>query len=168
MSDASDRTAARVELVALVQPTASPALSDSGDGNDVDTILDRHRRATTWAADTAFKVGDVVLPTERNGHRYLCVRPGVSGEEEPETWSTRQGGRVADGESDPQLLWAEDGTGFDNIYDVRAAAHEAWLLRATRSAGKFDTSLGGQRFNRSQVYDHCMRMASSFAPVTFG
>lgn len=168
MSDAADRTAARAALVAFVDPAASPVLSDSGDGNDVDTILDRHKRASTWAAETEYRVGAVVLPTSRNGRRYVCVRGGVSGEEEPAAWPTRQGAKVAEGVGDPRLLWAEDGPGFDNVYDVRAAAHEAWLLRATRSAGKFNISIGGQRFDRSQVYDHCMRMAASFAPVTFG
>lgn len=168
MSDANDRTSARAELVSLVQPTASPALSESGGANDVDTILDRHRRATTWSAETEYVVGNVVMPTARNGRRYICVRGGTSGEDEPESWPLRQGGKLAEGDSDPQLLWAEDGPGFDNIYDVRGAAHEAWLLRATRSAGKFDISIGGQRFNRSQVYEHCMKMAASFAPVNFG
>lgn len=168
MSDETDRTAARAELVGLIQPTSSPVLSETGDGNDVDTILDRHRRSTTWAAETEYQVGDVVMPIVRNGRRYLCVRAGTSGDEEPTHWPKRQGAKLAEGESDPQLVWAEDGPGFENIYDVRAAAHDAWTLRATRSAGKFNLSLGGQRFNRSEVYEHCVRMAASFAPVNFG
>lgn len=168
MSDAADRAAARAELVSLVQPDSSPALTSEGDGSDIDTILDRHRRATTWAAETAYTVGDVVLPTVRNGRRYVCVRGGTSGGDEPAFWPTRQGARLTDGDDDPQLLWAEDGPGFNNIYDVRAAAHEAWLLRATRSAGQFDLVLGGQRFNQSQVYEHCMKMAATFAPIMFG
>lgn len=169
MSDADDRTKARAELVFLAQPaTASPALSAEGDGNDIDTVLDRHRQATTWAAETEYVPGAVVLPTERNGHCYRCVRGGTSGEEEPSGWPTRQGARVMDGDGEPPLLWVEDGPDFPNIYDVRGAMHELCVLRATRSAGKFNLSLGGQRFNRSEVYEHWMREAASWAPVRFG
>ena len=42
---------------------------------------------TTWAASTAYSVGDIIRPTSGNGYVYRCVVAGTSGGSEP-TFST--------------------------------------------------------------------------------
>jgi hypothetical protein len=190
VSDASDRTAALARLTQFVQPAVEPVLTTGSASTELETILDKHRRATTYAPGVYYAHGQIVLPTIRNGHKYRCVQAGVSDEAIPATvvsaavtngvcpvksthesepvavvitnkgtgytsaptisltggggssaaatasignepsWPTRNGVRVTDGSSDPILTWEESGPDFDNIYDVRAAAHEAWLLKA--------------------------------------
>lgn len=66
--------------------------------------------ATTWAASTAYEVGDVVRPTTGNGHLYVCVAAGTSAGSEP-TWPTTRGGNVADGGA----TWDEIGVGILSI-----------------------------------------------------
>lgn len=76
MTDAEARVAAKSQLIFYLEPTATPALSDQ----EVEALLDLPgvKRAATWAPDTAYKVGDVVVPTIPNGHCYRCVRAGQS------------------------------------------------------------------------------------------
>jgi hypothetical protein len=171
MSDASDRTAARARLITLVEPTVTPALTTSPAGSsEIDVILDAHRRATTWAANTAYVHGAVVLPTVRNGHRYKCVQAGTSAAlaaDEPD-WLKRNDARQTDGTSDPLLTWAEDGPDYANIYDVRAAAHEAWMLKAAKVSKNFNLKIGSLSFELEQVYRHCLEMANKYAPLSFG
>ena len=63
---------------------------------DVPAILAEHQRAKIWAPSTAYSFGDVVQLPTRNGHRYVCITPGVSGAEAP-TWSTRRNAGVFEG-----------------------------------------------------------------------
>lgn len=58
--------------------------------------LFRSATASTWAASTAYAVGDVVFPTSSNGFVYECVTAGTSGSSEP-TWPTTLGQQVTDG-----------------------------------------------------------------------
>jgi hypothetical protein len=83
-------------------------------------------------------------------------------------WPKRQAAIVRDGTSDPQLTWAECGPDFTNIYDVRAAAHEAWMLKAEKCSNNFTMKLGSLGFSREQIHEHCLNMARSFAPLSFG
>ncbi len=62
---------------------------------------------TTWAASTAYKVGDIVRPTTGNGYVYRCFVAGTTGASEP-TWSTTKGDNVADGTAE----WEVWGTGI--------------------------------------------------------
>jgi hypothetical protein len=59
---------------------------------------------TQWAASTAYNVGDIRIPTTRNGHRYRCTVAGTSDVSEP-TWPTTDGGTVVDG----TVTWEEYG-----------------------------------------------------------
>jgi hypothetical protein len=170
MSDSTDRTSALAELTRLVQPAVEPVLTYLGASNELEAILDKHRLATTWVHNTAYTPGQTVLPTVRNGHRYRCRVGGTSttlAADEP-TWLKSQGVCLVDGTSDPQLIWEEYGPDYANIYDVRAAAHEAWMLKAQKASNNFDMKLGSLTFNRSQVFDHCLMMAQKFAPISFG
>src|SRR2546430_153838 len=63
----------------MVQDTVKPVLSSS----DLDDLLDAYlsnpvKRAATWTPGALFFVNQIVLPSKRNGHRYRCVRAGVT------------------------------------------------------------------------------------------
>lgn len=67
---------------------------------DTDTIkialVDSTPVATydTWAVDTAYSAGDIVVPTTDNGHRYRCTAAGTSDATTEPTWPTTDGGTV--------------------------------------------------------------------------
>src|SRR5437870_13103363 len=136
MSDATDRASALERLLEFSQPGIAPTLTTGTETDEVETILDRNKRASTWAVNTAYKVGDVIMPPIRNGHRYRCVRPGTSQATDPGYyfWSLTSGITMQDGVSNPILTWQEDGPEFANIYDVRQATYECWSLRASKAA----------------------------------
>ena len=78
MSDATDRVSALALLTEWIQPAVAPTLTTTVTTGEVDVILDRNKRASTWAPSTAYFVNDVVMPTVRNGRRYRCIVSGVS------------------------------------------------------------------------------------------
>ena len=140
------------------QTEAFPAIASE----TVEEIVNRHKRAEVWQAETAYSIGDRIQPTSPNGHFYECIQAGTSGEEEP-TWTTRQGSCLF--ETNSELKWEEIATDFDgNLYNTRAAIHECWVLKASMAASQFDISIDQQKWNRSQVYEHCLEMARAYAP----
>jgi hypothetical protein len=60
------------------------------------------RHGIHWSMLTAYEVGDIVVPTEGDEERYICITAGVSGATEP-TWSTT--GVIDDGESYAAVEW---------------------------------------------------------------
>jgi len=50
----------------------------------------------TWAATTAYALGDVMKPSTYASHAYKCTTAGTSTSSEP-TWGTTNGGTTADG-----------------------------------------------------------------------
>lgn len=126
---------------------------------DLGVILDTVLRARYWEASAAKVVGDVVLPTVANGYRYRCTKAGTAGASEP-TWPMRQAATVTDG----TVEWTEDGPDYDNPYDIRAAIHAAWMLKASRASVLFTDDAG----QREQVYKHCLEMAKQYAPIHIG
>jgi hypothetical protein len=143
---------ALAELRRLVQPDVTPALDDV----ELNAILDRVQRATFWTLTTAFIFGAVVLPATQNGHRYACTQGGTSGATEP-TWPTRDGATITDG----TVTWQEAGSDYENVFDIRAAAHEAWLMKEAKALEMFD--FGDQKL--SQIADRCREKAESFSPI---
>lgn len=130
--------------------------------DDVIDIVRLNMRAKVWQPNTDYKIGDKVQPTNPNGHFYKCVQNGISGVNEP-TWNVRESSRTSDGDT---LVWQEFETDFDgNLFNTRTAIHELWLFKAGIAANQFDISIDQQKWNRSQIYDHCKEMARSFAPV---
>lgn len=131
--------------------------------SDVSAIVQRHRRAVVWAALASYKVGDKVQPTTPNGHFYECVAAGESDSQEPD-WTTRENSIFHEFATD--LIWQECAIDVDGeLYNLRNAIHECWTLKSAKSAGQFDISIDQQKWNRSQVHDHCLQMARSFYPI---
>jgi hypothetical protein len=147
---------ALAKLRRLAQPDSQPTLSDP----ELDEILDDVQRASFWLSDTEFVIGDVVLPVTKNGHRYLCIQGGETAATEP-GWPTIAGATVTDGE----VIWQEAGADYENVFDVRAAAYEAWQMKAGKVANLFDVTSSSNAFKQSQIYDRCIEMAERFAPI---
>ena len=63
--------------------------------NPGDTVTD-NVDIPTWAASTAYSLGDIIIPTTANGYTYECTTAGTSDSSEP-TWGTTVGGTTADG-----------------------------------------------------------------------
>lgn len=127
----------------------------------VEALVVKNQRATIWTAETEYKIGDVVQPTAPNGHFYKCAIRGTSSAVEP-SWTKREKGEVVDSLS---LVWVECGLDSDgNIYNTRNAIFDAWMLKASMSAKDFDVSIDQQKWNRSQIYAHCLEMARAYSP----
>lgn len=151
--------AATEELKRLSQFDTEPLIDEA----DLETILNASQICSVWAVATAYGYGDVVVPTtaNQNGHRYRCVRAGTSLSTEP-AWSEFQEARVSDG---PTLIWEECGVQPKSLWDMRRAAHSAWVQKASKAAPDFDFSGAGESYKRSQVVEHCLEMASRYAPA---
>jgi hypothetical protein len=139
----------------LVQPDVTPALDDV----ELNAMLDNAQRASFWILTTAFTFGAVVLPATKNGHRYKCTQGGTTAATEP-TWPTRDGATITDG----TVTWEEAGPDYENVFDVRAAAHEAWLMKEAKASEM--TDFGDQKL--SQFADRCREKAESFSPILIG
>lgn len=127
----------------------------------VSALVVKNQRATIWTAETEYKIGDSVQPIVPNGHFYKCTVRGISSAVEP-TWTKREKGEVVDSLS---LVWVECGLDLDgNLYNTRNAIHDAWMLKASMSAKDFDVSIDQQKWNRSQIYEHCLEMARAWSP----
>lgn len=68
---------------------------------------------TTWAADTAYAYGDLVIPSTPNTHTYRCTTAGTSDDSTEPTW-------VTDGttNTDGTATWTDIGTNGHGITDA--------------------------------------------------
>lgn len=150
MSDNADRDEALEELILLVQPDAEPEL----DLADVEKVLDRNLRVTTWSANKALKYGQLIFPATRNGHVYRVTIAGTTGTAEP-TWPLVDSNTVVNG----GVTFEEYGAVPRNIYNVVEAAKQCWQMKMAKASEYFS---GGRRGNENQIYDHCKNMRDSF------
>ena len=67
---------------------------------------------STWAASTAYSVGDYVIPTTPNGYFYVCTVAGTSDTSEP-TWPAT----IDDTVVDNTVTWKCVATGWMNAYN---------------------------------------------------
>jgi hypothetical protein len=148
------KEAAKAALRRYAQPDTEPKLDDT----ELNSILDSVQRASFWLPSTVQVYGAVVLPATQNGHRYRCTRGGATAATEP-TWPTRNGAVITDGE----VEWTEAGADFENVFDIRAAAHEAWKIKEAKATVLFDRD----RQLYSQIASQCREMAQSFEPIKF-
>jgi hypothetical protein len=149
------------EAIAEVTRSAQTASFPELTPQQVLDLVTKNQRATVWTAETAYKIGDKVQPLSPNGHFYKCVEIGFSAATEP-VWTRRYADTVRDGVT---LVWEECGEDLDgNLYNTRNAIHDAWMLKASMSAKDFDVSIDQQKWNRSQIYEHCLEMARAYSP----
>lgn len=151
----TDESDARARLKFEIQFDTPPELTDTGDGNDIDMILDKWARGGIWATGTNYSVGDVVIPATRNGHRFVCVTSGTSGATEP-VWPKSNYARVGDGD----VLWEEAGSEYD-LWDMDQAIHEGWKIKKAKAVIYINSAEPGL----SDVYEHCAEMAERSKPA---
>lgn len=53
-------------------------------------------------------------------------------------------------------------------WDLDAAAAEGWRRKAGIAAARFNFAEDGQRFDRAQVYAHCLQQAEQYARRSLG
>lgn len=160
MTIAEQYTQALEQVKLFAEVDTEPKLSV----DELQTIISREQRASVWTANKAYSVGDTILPTVGNGHRYVCTQAGTSGATEP-IWSRAMGAIAADGTSDPQLRWREDGPAFKNVYNVRSAIQQAWMLKAGKVSDLYRTGANQSSAAQSEVFDHCLDMAKRWEPL---
>jgi len=150
----------REEAYLLFQQYAEPCCDPSIEGLEM-AILNRNMRAEVWRPSTAYLLGDIVQVYPRNGYRYRAVQSGTSGVLILSAGHYRYSREISDG----TVGWIIDGPDYDNVYDVRAAAHEAWTIKASRSSHLVTTSAGGSSVQASSLHSQCRARAMEFAPV---
>ena len=124
-------------------------------------ILNRHKLAEIWEPTTAYLVGVTVQLYPRNGYRYVALQSGVSGYFSDAPWGTRPGERFTNG----TVVWEVVGSDYDNVYDVRAAAHEAWSIKAGKASTLVTTSVGQSSIQASMLHEQCRARAREFTPL---
>lgn len=154
----------------------APALTTT----DITNCVLQTAHATVWVAATAYKYGDKVVPTARNGYYFVCMTPGTSGAVEP-VWPTLSGswwsvpnrgwyppyslspwvGGITDG----TVAWQAMTPDWESPWDLDAATYRAWMLKAALASELYSVSEDGQNASRNQIYDHCIAMSQKYAPV---
>lgn len=147
MTDAEDKEAALEKLETLAQPDVEPTIS-----NELEEILDRHKRASRWVTATALVYGDIILPTVRNGHVYRVITAGTTTTEP--TWPTTDESTVTVGAE-----FEEAGTDYENVYDLRGALRECWELKMAKASEFISSQDSG---SEQMIYEQCMRMAERY------
>ena len=138
---------------------AEPDCTPSIEGEEA-AILERHMRCGVWAPSTLYIYGDEVQLYPRNGRRYMCIQTGTSSSTAPD-WSIHPASRMADGTAN----WEEIGPDYENVFDVRAAAHECWSVKAARASHLVTTSAGNSRVEASLLHEQCRARAREFTPL---
>lgn len=163
----TDEGQAIEELLALVEGNTAPVLTPE----ELLRCLDNARLAFLWTASENFAtaprcLGSVAQPTatNRNGHRYKLTSfdgTGTTGGSTEPSWPTGFREIVTDG----NLTWTEDGSDYQQLWDMNDAASRAWSLKKGKVATCTDFRQDGVGFSASQVFDHCLEMARFYQSV---
>lgn len=167
MSDAQDRIVAIKLVTDMVQPEVEPRLTSG----QIELAVDRSQLASTWTVNTAYNVGDVIVPVTRNGWAYECIQAGTSQANShlSTDWPLGRGDRYVEGSSDPLLVWEAAGTDLfnpmyfaneRNVYDVNRAAKECWAIKLAQASEWLQD--GDVSFQT--VFEHCKMMVEGFRP----
>jgi hypothetical protein len=144
----------------LFQVWAEPSCIPVIEGEGI-AILNRHMRAMVWSPETVYLAGDEVQIHPRTGYRYRAVETGVSGTFIPSPWGSSLRERLSEG----SMVWEVVGSDYDNVYDIRAAAHEAWSIKAGKASTLVTTSVGQSSIQASALHEQCRARAREFAPL---
>ena len=105
--------------------------------------------STTWAASTAYTVGDTIRPTTPNSRVFKCTTAGTSGGTEP-TWNTTVSGTT----NDNTVVWTTFNdtallpfliSGNTIVMNSNVEISGNLLTGGTIQAVKFQTAASGQR-----------------------
>ena len=111
----------------------------------------------------------MIVPTTPNGRVYQCIIAGTSLTTEP-AWPTigyavgqcfynyvQQYYNQGFG-----LTFQDNGFITQEVYDVRAAAKQAWLLKASIAANLANTNDGKMSIQLHIIQENCIQMAAKF------
>jgi len=101
-----------------------------GSGN-FEWLVDQN---TQWSTPLTPSLGDIVIPTTRNGYYYECTTSGAVGGTEP-TWNTTEGGTT----TDSACTWTTRQIPKSN--EALAAFGRLWLLNETGTAVEYSDLL---------------------------
>lgn len=161
---ARTRAETATALAHLCAASVYPQLSS----DDLLRIVDSCRRASTHALDTAYAVGDVVIPATPNGRAYRCIAAGTSDDTTAPEFPTSTlyhviGYRFAEATGD--VVWQDIGPIAQETYDLRWAASKAWTEKAGRVSADIDASDDNKSVKLSQLHAHCLTMAARYRPL---
>lgn len=147
----------------MVQSDSFPEL----DSNALGELIDEHKRFGSWTASTAYSVGDQIVPVVPNGRVYSCTIAGTSGTTEPSfpQMGYAVGQNFNDGvipADEYPLTWRDSGFIQTEIYDVRAAAREGWMRKASIAANLLNTDDGATKVDLNKLIEHCHSQAAKF------
>ncbi|MBK9181410.1 MAG: hypothetical protein IPM45_18010 [Acidimicrobiales bacterium] len=150
----------------MVASAEDPTLTSA----EVDDLLELARRpdragnsplnvdgAAAWQAATVYTAGTVV---KTSGRWWQCAVAGTSAATAP-SWPDLAGqpvtGRAVD---DGGVVWVDNGGPWAATWALDAAAAEGWRWKASKVSPRFGFSTGDQRFDRGDVFAHCLQMAA--------
>lgn len=170
--DATDRSNALALLLRWIEKDVVPPL----DQDKIEAILESHKVASTWKANTFYAMGQKLLPPVRNGWWYEVLQPGTSqSSNRPyNQWPIRYGSQFGDGSSDPQLILEVAGEDeifraepsnpqSINCYDVRGAARECVQQRLQLGVQYVDEG----EISFDQLTKHLEGLLKRFYPIRF-
>ncbi len=165
-----DETTALARLRTLCAPTTEPVLTDA----ELAAILDGACVARVWQPGMPVSPGEVIAPTSPTGWLYAVdlardqdgVPGGITGTTEPRwpldpRWPSYEPATVNDGTARFRIAQRE----ILGLWDIKAAAHQAWLAKAAKASGEYSSSLEGNSFHPETVQAQCLAMAAKYAPV---
>jgi len=85
-----------------------------------------------WTSSGSIALGDIVMPTEQNGHSYICTTSGTTGATEP-VWTLISDSALTP--TDGDVEWTENGIDADKICGIGT-----WSLGANSYAEIDDTA----------------------------
>lgn len=156
---ALSRTDAIKKLSLFCNSNEYPAL----DSNELGQLIDEHKRTETWTANTAYTVNTEIEPAVRNGRKYTCIIAGTSGSSTPNFPDYGYTGQqFSDGNN---IVWQDTGASFNEIYDVRAAIRQAFILKASKISHLIDVADGENNLKMSALKDSFLKMAEKYRPM---
>lgn len=129
----------------------------------VGTFVDSNRRYSTWTANTAYAVGDYIVPTVPNGRIYKAVVAGTSSATEPgfPVYVLYKSYRINDGTA---LIWQDYGIISTDQYDTRSAVRSLWIYKAGILANQVDASDDRSNVKLSLLQSQFLTMAEKYRP----
>jgi hypothetical protein len=151
---------------ALANLTANAALTDNFPcltTEQLEECLDANLRATVWLAGATLVPGQLVLPpvASWNGRQYRCLEGGVI-PATTFTWPTLRTAYIRQLVSVDPIVLEDNGPAFSELYDMRGALGDAWLLKCQLAVPEHDYGGGSSASSASQVFEHCCMMAAAY------
>lgn len=150
-----------VQAVLQVRANCGASVDPTLDDGEIITILQTTARGTLWGAATEYAYGATVLPTVRNGHRYVVTTGGTSAATEP-TWPLTAFSTLTDG----TVVLQEAGADYAELYDLKRATWEAFQLKLTKCAATaVPLSTPGGTLGLDKMVENLEKRARRWQPV---